>query len=260
MEKYCKRVHEYFNNLEKHDFPFNESKIPKNGLYVLFEKNEYSHGMNRIVMVGTHTGNKSTLVDRLNEHLKENKDRSIFRKHIGRALLNKENDPFLEWWNKDLTSRENKEIYSDKIDFSKQKEVESKVTEYIRNNFLFVATPIDDLKERKYFEKKLIATINSCGECKPSSNWLGLSHPNKKIGKSGLWNVQNLQGTSLSENDLNTLLSTKLDVNKWDDEVNKSNKEKSTVMHESIELSSENKDQKSLCARLKDKLINRYKP
>jgi len=30
----------------------------------------------------------------------ENKDRSIFRKNIGRALLNKDNDPFIEQWNK----------------------------------------------------------------------------------------------------------------------------------------------------------------
>ncbi|MDR2544516.1 MAG: hypothetical protein LBD03_03055 [Methanobrevibacter sp.] len=53
VEEYCKRVHEYFNGLEKHCFPFDESKIPKNGLYVLFEKSECCHGTCRIVMVGT---------------------------------------------------------------------------------------------------------------------------------------------------------------------------------------------------------------
>jgi hypothetical protein len=187
-----------------------------NGLYALFEKNECCHGTCRIVMVGTHTGSKSTLVDRLNEHfIKENKDRSMLRKHIGRALLNKKNDPFLECWDKDLTSRKNKELYSDKIDSLKQKEVESKVTEYIRNNFFFTAIPIDDLKERKYFKKRLIATVNSCGECRPSSNWFGFFHPDKKIRKSGLWNVHYLQDTSLSENDLNTLLGANLDAIKW---------------------------------------------
>ncbi|MDR2544517.1 MAG: hypothetical protein LBD03_03060 [Methanobrevibacter sp.] len=143
----------------------------------------------------------------MNEHfIKENKDRSMFRKHIGRALLNKKNDPFLECWDKDLTSRKNKELYSDKIDSLKQKEVESKVTEYIRNNFFFTAIPIDYLKERKYFKKRLIATVNSCRECRPSSNWFGLFHPNKKIRKSGLWNVQYLKSSFLSEKDLNILL------------------------------------------------------
>jgi hypothetical protein len=37
----------------------------------------------------------------LKEHfVNENKDRSIFRKNIGRALLNKDNDYFIEQWNK----------------------------------------------------------------------------------------------------------------------------------------------------------------
>ena len=67
-------------------------KIYKNGVYILFEKNESGHNGDRIVRIGSHTGNDN-LVKRLEEHfLKENKDRSIFRKNIGRALLNKNSD------------------------------------------------------------------------------------------------------------------------------------------------------------------------
>ena len=37
--------------------------------------------------------------------VKESKDRSIFRKNIGRALLHKAADPFLAEWELDRTSR-----------------------------------------------------------------------------------------------------------------------------------------------------------
>ncbi|MDR2544730.1 MAG: hypothetical protein LBD03_04160 [Methanobrevibacter sp.] len=41
------------------------------------------------------------------------------------------------------------------------------------------------------------------------------------VGKSGLWNVQNLKSSFLSGNDLNTLLNTNSDATKrWDDELN----------------------------------------
>ena len=84
MSENCKNLHELFNNLPKLEFPFNEEHIPMNGIYVLFEKGEFAHNTNRIVRVGTHTG-KNQLRSRLIQHfLNENKDRSIFRKNIGR--------------------------------------------------------------------------------------------------------------------------------------------------------------------------------
>ena len=49
--------------------------------------------------------------------LNENKDRSIFRKNIGRAILNKENDSFLEKWEIDLTPKEAREKYSKSYPF-----------------------------------------------------------------------------------------------------------------------------------------------
>ena len=84
--------------MPKLKFPFDKKKIPLNGIYILFEKGEFAHNTNRIVRIGTHTGNNQ-LHSRLFQHfLNENKDRSIFRKNIGRALLNKERDTFLEKW------------------------------------------------------------------------------------------------------------------------------------------------------------------
>jgi len=99
MSEICQQLHELFNDLPRYWFPFNELAIPRNGIYILFEKHEHAHGVDRIVRVGTHTG-ENQLRSRLKQHfLNETKDRSIFRKNIGRAMLQKAEDPFLEQWN-----------------------------------------------------------------------------------------------------------------------------------------------------------------
>ena len=111
MSEICNEVHHLFNELERFRFPFDVDKIPSNGIYILFEVGEQAHGIDRIVRIGTHTGNNQ-LRSRLQQHVvKENKDRSIFRKNIGRALLNRTKDPFMEQWEWDLTTRKAKETY-----------------------------------------------------------------------------------------------------------------------------------------------------
>src|SRR5690606_33364222 len=137
MSKICNEIHGIFNDLKEYSFPFNDKEIPKNGIYILFEKGEKFNDLKRIVRIGTHTGNNQ-LQSRLKQHfVKENKDRSIFRKIIGRALLNAANDSFLGQWDLDLTTKVNKEKYSEQVDFEKQQSIEKKVTEYIQNNFSF---------------------------------------------------------------------------------------------------------------------------
>jgi len=107
----CDSLHKWTNHLPSFNFPFDASQIPLNGIYVLFEKGETAHGANRIVRIGTHTGNNQ-LRSRLSQHfIVENKDRSIFRRNIGRALLNRDHDPFLAFWEVDLTSRPMKDKY-----------------------------------------------------------------------------------------------------------------------------------------------------
>ncbi len=202
----CESLHLLFNSLPKYSFPFKEENIPKNGIYILFENGELAHGTNRIVRIGTHTG-KDQLRSRLLQHfINENKDRSIFRKNIGRAWLNKNKDPFLAMWELDLTTKESKEKYSSKIDFAKQKEVEKKVTKYIQKNFSFVVLDVEDRDKRLALESKIISTISLCEKCKPSNSWLGLSSPKEKIRKSGLWLVNELWKTPLSVADMNALV------------------------------------------------------
>jgi len=206
MSEKCKQLHQWFNNLERISFPFDERKIPRNGIYILFEKGETAHNIDRIVRIGTHTG-KNQLRSRLKQHfINENKDRSIFRKNIGRALLNRDKDPFLNQWEIDLTSREAKEKYLALIDFEKQKEkqkeIEKRVSQYIQANFSFVAIEVEDKEKRLELESKIISTISLCGECRPSSDWLGLFSPKEKISKSGLWVVNELYKEPLSDEDM----------------------------------------------------------
>lgn len=205
MSNMCSSIHGLVNKGKIFDFPFCEEEIPSNGLYILFERGESAHGARRIVRVGTHTGDDQ-LKSRLRQHfLKENKDRSIFRKNIGRAILNKRFDAFLNVWELDLTSKLSKDKYAGLIDFKKQKSIEQEVSKYIQKNFSFVVFRIDKKKERLEFESKIISTISLCCECGPSQQWLGLFSPKEKIRESGLWLVNELYKQPLSDSDFKRL-------------------------------------------------------
>jgi len=205
INNYCGQIHDCFNNLQRYNFPFDENTMPKNGIYILFEKGEEAHGTNRIVRIGTHRGQEQ-LPSRVYEHfLNQNKDRSIFRKNIGRALLNKAKDPFLKQWDIDLTAKKVKEKYAKNIDFKKQEKIEKKVSQYIQSNFNFVVFRVDSKDERLKLESKIISTVSLCTECEASEKWLGLHSPKPKIRQSGLWLEQGLWKTPLSIRDMKRL-------------------------------------------------------
>jgi hypothetical protein len=195
----CAKVHELFRTTTQMRFPYNDRLLPRNGIYVLFETGELGHGTSRIVRIGTHRG-QDQLKPRLTQHfVQENKDRSIFRKNIGRAILAKAGDPFLKQWNLDLTTGGAKALYADKIDWAKQRQIEHKVTSYIQANFSFAAFQIDHMEERLSMESMLIGTISLCDLCHPSGTWLGRFSPIQKIRDSGLWLVNELYKTPLTE-------------------------------------------------------------
>ena len=192
MSQECEKLHVLFNSLPRLKFPFNEESIPKNGIYVLFEKNENAHEGERIVRIGTHTGNNQ-LPSRLLQHfVNENKDRSVFRKNIGRALLNKSQDGYLKIWDFDLTTRAGKQKYSGLIDREKQLKIEQEVTRYLQENFSFIVFSVEDKERRLKLESQIISTISLCKDCKPSSDWLGGFSPKDKIREKGMWLVNEL--------------------------------------------------------------------
>lgn len=198
----CRALHAWARTKKRYRFPFSVMGIPKDGIYLLFEKGERAHGGERLVRAGTHTG-AGQLPSRLLQHFaKENKDRSIFRKNIGRALLVKAKDPYLSAWELDCTPAAARKRYTKLINVKKQAQTERKVSAYMRTVFSFVFVPVEDRAKRLSLESKIISTLSHCEACAPSGQWLGNYSPKAKIRGSGLWLVNELYKKPLSKADL----------------------------------------------------------
>lgn len=202
LDELCASTHLLLATLPRFSFPFPEDRIPTNGIYILYEKGETGHDTDRIVRIGTHTG-ANQLRSRLRQHfLKENKDRSIFRKNIDRALLNRDEDERIAHWELDLTPRKNREMYGATIDRAWQQSVESRVTEKIQRDFHIAVVEVPERDERLYLESRLISTVSQCRSCRPSHRWLGTWSTKEKIRASGLWQVNELYKDPLSSDDV----------------------------------------------------------
>ncbi len=198
-------LHIIFNNLERFTYPFENrlNSIPENGIYVKFEKGEKHNGLDRIVRVGTDTG-ENNLKKRLREHfITENKNRSIFRKNIGRALLNKENNPYLKYWELDTTSKADKEKNLKLLDLEFEAKMEREISNYIKTNFSFCVFRVETKEQRLFWESKIITTL--AFKTKPSENWLGNFSTKDKIKQSGLWQVQGLKKSKLTNEEFDNL-------------------------------------------------------
>lgn len=203
---FCNLIHELSRSMRRYKFPFDNSDLPKNGIYILFEQGESDHGGDRIVRVGNHTG-IDQLPPRLTQHfMNPNKDRSIFRKNIGRAGLNQDGDPYLDKWEWDLTTNENKTRLLAMIDPDYQKEIETRVTDYIRERFTFSVFEIGDKELRQRLEARLISTISNCSGCGASAEWFGNHSTKAKIRESGLWQEQELYKTGLNDDEFRILV------------------------------------------------------
>ncbi len=201
----CAELHRLARGLRRHRFPFDPSVFPRNGIYLLFEDGEGGHDGDRIVRVGTHTG-PNQLRSRVQQHfIKENKDRSIFRKHIGRALLRRDGDPLAPLWELDLTAAEARKKnagWGDQVWLAK---IEKLVTARIQQRFSFVVLEVPEKEERLRLESRLISTVSLCEECCASPGWLGLMSPKERIRESGLWLINELYKEPLSEDDMTHL-------------------------------------------------------
>lgn len=209
MSQICSELHILARSLPRYRFPYNPVLIPHNGIYLLFERGETGHEGERIVRIGTHTG-KNQLRARLEQHfISENKDRSIFRKNIGRALLNQTEDPFLAEWEIDRTSTATREKYG-KGNEKERIKVEKMISSYLQSSMSFVVIPINERDDRLSLESRIISTVSLCEECGPSSHWLGKFSPKEKVRTSGLWLVNELYKVPLSLENLDSLKSITL--------------------------------------------------
>lgn len=205
MSATCAELHQLARRGTLLSFPFDTARLPLNGIYVLFEAGEECHGGSRIVRVGTHRGDRQLRSRLLQHFVKENKDRSIFRKNIGRALLNKDGDPFIREWEHDRTSRAARLRLGTEPDPARRRALETEITKCLQGNFSFVIFRVDDRAERLRLESRIISTVSRCDECRPSVGWLGFSSPKEKIRTSGLWLVNELRKEPLAESDLQHL-------------------------------------------------------
>lgn len=216
MSELCKWLHGQLEQLPLVKFPLKLEQLPENGIYFFYEDGEiWGHDGNkpRIVRIGTHK--EGHFRSRIKEHylLDESKmnfdrnkpkpsDRSIFRKNIGRALLNRDNDDYLQVWETDFMTRKKREFLGYKRDIDKEKRIESKITRILRDHFSFRFLLIGGQMERmgsEGLESSLIGTIASCKLCKPSNNWLGIYSPKSRIKEYGLWLVQHLKANGINE-------------------------------------------------------------
>ena len=199
----CLRLHELFCAMPRYTWD-RISEIPfANGIYIVFEKGEQYHNMERIVRVGTHTS-QDRLKRRLTDHFaKENHDGSIFRKNIGKAILNAYHDPYLPVWTLDTSKPENRKY----VNAEKNADTERRVSKYLRENFTFTVFQVDTKEERLRLEEAIIATLNQTPDFFPGKRWAGKYSPEREIRESGLWLKQGLDGTPLSEQEYSRLLN-----------------------------------------------------
>ncbi len=146
------------------------------GIYVMYDSVE-----KRIVRIGKA---EKSLLKRLKEHfVKEDKDHSILRKHVGRCLLSGQNQ--LASWN-------TKGLHNPVV--------EKQVTQYLMERMVIYVIPLADKKQIKDLEKSLIIGISTynmlrkqiTGSCVQSNNWLGNRSNNNRVKESGLWNHQHV--------------------------------------------------------------------
>src|SRR5207247_1577594 len=142
---------ELVHDLPEVRWPFDYDHLPRNGIYFFCEKGEiWGHGGNspRIVRVGTHReGNfRSRMADHyvinqrkmeFNRNQPAPKDRSIFRKNIGRAILHRDCDPYEAIWNIDFTTLASRQMNGSHRDPAKEKQIEADVTHILRELFTF---------------------------------------------------------------------------------------------------------------------------
>ena len=183
-EQGCEAVHQELDALVTRRTPPTEA-VPKDGIYLWYEAGEVRQGQRqRITRVGTHR-EPDRLRKRLTLHYSADRDRSVFRRHVGAALMNKDRQPeseIQEWYKargSPLFSHQRFQQYEDRVD----REIKRGTYRVLR---------VDDRAERLELEGKLIALISRCEHCRPSRTWLGNHAYRAQIRKSGLWNVDHV--------------------------------------------------------------------
>ena len=178
------------------------SMLPERGVYFFLEPGELrtaSPSVQRVVRVGTHAvsfGSKATLRKRLKAHLGTrtgggNHRGSVFRLHVGTALLARDETPVTTWG---VGSAAPPEFRNSETIRAAEAACEQRVSEYIgAMPVLWVNIPDEagPESERAFIEQNAIALLSN--QFVPidsaSEKWLGRFSPRQEIRDSALWNL-----------------------------------------------------------------------
>jgi hypothetical protein len=174
---------------------------PRRGVYFFFEPGEARPGgAGRVVRVGTHAltaTSQATLWGRLRQHRGSawdprpgggNHRASVFRRHVGAALIRRENLPgeLLGSW---LDRHGPRPGWAGQEDL-----VEHSVSQHIGSMpLLWLSVP--DRHDRGFVERNSIALTSrlTAGQDPPSPAWLGHDAARPEIARSGLWNIEHIR-------------------------------------------------------------------
>lgn len=178
------------------------SSLPNRGVYLFCEPGEFRAGnpsVRRVVRVGTHavsTGSKSNLRGRLKQHLGTrsgggNHRGSIFRLHVGAALLGRDGTQLATWG---VGSSAPPAVRDSETGRAAEAAWENRVSEYIGGMSVFWIDVPDDpgpQSQRSLIERNAIALLSNklAPIDKASSGWLGRFSPRQEIRDSALWNL-----------------------------------------------------------------------
>lgn len=169
-------------------------QVPSRGVYFFFENGEFrcDGTTPRIVRVGTHglkALSKSTLYGRLAQHRGTrngigNHRGSVFRLHVGKAIINRDRLDCETWARGSNASRDV---------LVHEQEVEKAVSAYIgKMKVMLLEIPDEPRRDnrRAFVERNTIGLL--AGQEPASKAWLGLYTHNPSIAQSYLWNVNHV--------------------------------------------------------------------
>lgn len=178
---------------------------PAKGVYFFFEPREMrADGMPRVVRVGTHAvtdTSRTTLWNRLSAHRGRlagtgagggNHRGSVFRLHVGEALLSREGVSHPTWGRGQSAPRE---VRAPELDHERAVSAHLGATSLLWLDVADNAVPELAGNPRAWLERNAIALLSNAERTPldpPSEGWLGRFAQREAIRASGLWNVNHV--------------------------------------------------------------------
>ena len=189
-----KRIARFYHYLDQfknkngglYSFRDDLNDLPDSGVEFYFENKEFRTESNKLRVVRIGASNR--IRNRLKEHISNNAEKSVFRRHIGRALLNRQEES------------QNISNIDSLID-------ENEISKYLGSNIRFLILPVEVKATRKMIKNTAISLLSNYSTYDevnpPTDEWLGNDsidtdgYPYLEIRNSGLWNKKHVKSTNV---------------------------------------------------------------